>query len=146
MRKNGVAKRVVAWNVIFIRGQWRPSENELLGHKPLLRPRTCWPGQGALGRGPGTTRIAINSGKGKEPMSVEDADRRLNNADLNAEERPFDDTNPAKRRRTSCMTIDQTQPLEAVNDPDQIGLNILDSSTMRSGMEPKLTEAPIRAP
>ena len=70
---------------------------------------------------------------------MEDADSRLDNVHLTAEERPLDNSNPPKRRRTSSMTIAQTQPLQAADEDDEIGLYIFDSSVLSVAIQPTST-------
>ena len=61
------------------------------------------------GGGLGTTRTNIGSGKGKEPMTVDDDDRRLGNIGLPGDESLLDNTNPSKQRRTHLMIPAQTE-------------------------------------
>ena len=68
-------------------------------------------------------------------MSVEDADRRLDNVNLTADESPLGNTNPSKRRYTFWMTMDHTQPFQAADEEDKAGLHIFDSSPTMIDMD-----------
>ena len=77
--------------------------------------------------------IMIDSGKGKEPMPVDEDDRRLDNDDLMANESVLGNMNPSKRRCTQFMIQAQTKPIQATNADDEMGLHIFDSRDLMEG-------------
>ena len=70
----------------------------------------------------------MDSGKGNEPMLLDDADSRLHHGHMTADESVPDNMKPSKRQRTSELTVAQTKPLKAAGEDEEIGLNIFDNN------------------
>ena len=66
---------------------------------------------------------------------MDEDDRRLDNDDLTADESVLDNTNPSKRRRTQFMIPAQTEPVQADNVEDEMGLHIFDSRVLLAGTQ-----------
>ena len=91
-------------------------------------------GTGGFGGGRlGAPRTNIGSGKGKEPMPVDEDDRRLGNASMKGDESVINHINPSKRRRTHFIIPVQTEHLQAANVEDGMGLHIFDSGDRIQG-------------
>ena len=96
--------------------------------QPLALPSNMLASTGGFrGGGLSAAKINIDSGKGKEPMILDDADSRLDHVDMTTDESALDNMNPSKRQRTAQFTIAQFKSLEAADEEEEIGLNIFDS-------------------
>ena len=97
-------------------------------------------GTGGFGGGRlGAPRTNIGSGKGKEPMPVDEDDRRLDNDDLMANESVLDNLNPSKRRR---MPEDPGMTMTYPQEDLEMGINIIDSSAPRTGRRRQTRKKP----
>ena len=131
MRKNGAVKTVVVWDGTYTGDQCRDNDETSLGPTRYLRSSGIRAGtEGFGGGGLGAARTNIDRGKGKEPMTVEDDDRRLGNTSMKGDESAINHTNPSKRRRTHFIIPVQMEPLQAANVQDGRGLHIFDSGDL----------------
>ena len=81
------------------------------------------PGAGWGARGGGehhAARTGTGSGKGKEPMDVDDADTWMGHADMMTHESALGNT----------MKTAQTQQLQAADEDEEMGLNLFDSRAL----------------
>ena len=68
-------------------------------------------------------------------MSVDDDDRRLHSVGLTADESALDNTNSSKRCRTHLMIPAQTEPEQAADEDEEMGLHIFDSRDLTEGAQ-----------
>ena len=82
------------------------------------RPGAGWGARGGGEHHP--ARIGTGSGKGKEPMDVDDADTWMGHADMMTNESALGNT----------MKTAQTQQLQAADEDEEMGLNLFDSTAL----------------